>query len=182
MQASDADFFFVVSSVNFSIPHVGGTGGVDIPVTNKDDAWTVFLEERGELIDFWDELGKPVFVLTGDLHNSFAIQVTDTVWEFASGPHNSSNHPASSEGDRPPNGPFDSFDREVQVRWSSYMMSDTPNELRNRPIYTVVQISNAFPKEAGKPRWVAYPQPQATFQYYDGLTGDLLYAESILSK
>ena len=46
-----------------------------------------------------------------------------------------------------------------------------------------VQISNVFsnPNEEGKPRWVAYPKPQATFQYYDGLTGDLLYAESILA-
>ena len=26
---------------------------------------------------------------------------------------------------------------------------------------------------------MAYPQPQVIFQYYDGLTGDLRYAESI---
>ena len=91
MQDSNADFFFVVSSVNFMIPHIGG-GGVRFDEANKDDAWTVFLDERETLIDFWDGLGKPVFVLTGDLHNSFAIKVTDRVWEFASGPHNSVNH------------------------------------------------------------------------------------------
>jgi hypothetical protein len=28
---------------------------------------------------------------------------------------------------------------------------------------------------------VAYPRPQVVFQYYDGFTGDLLYAESILA-
>ena len=83
MKRSDADIFFVVSSVNFMIPHVGG--GV-VRASNKDDAWTVFLEEREELIRFWDSLGKPVFVLTGDLHNSFVIKITDRVWEFASGP------------------------------------------------------------------------------------------------
>ena len=101
MQASDADFFFIVSSVNFSISHVGGTGSANISETNKDDAWTAFLWEREDMINFWDELGKPVFVLTGDLHNSFAIKLTDRVWEFASGPHNSTNHPLRSEGQPP---------------------------------------------------------------------------------
>ena len=38
--------------------------------------------------------GKPVFILTADLHNSFAIKVTDRVWEFASGPLNSLPRPA----------------------------------------------------------------------------------------
>ena len=97
MRKSDADFFFVVSSVNFMVPHVGpGAGGA-----NKDEAWTAVPREREELIEFWDTLGKPVFVLTGDLHNSFAIKITDSVWEFASGPHNSGNHPVSSEGGPP---------------------------------------------------------------------------------
>ncbi len=184
MAASDADLFFVLSSVNFMIPHVGGTGKVDIPVVNKDDAWTVFLDEREELIRFWDSLGKPVFVLTGDLHNSFAIKITNRVWEFASGPHNSANHPAGSEGGRPANGEFDSGGRKAEIRWSSYILDDTPQELRNRPVYCVVQVNNAFynPAVAGQDRWVAYPHPQAVFQYFDGLSGELLYAESILAR
>jgi len=186
MKASDADFSFIVSSVNFTIPHIGGnlSANPNAARSNKDDAWTVFLEERDDLINFWDSLGTPVFVLTGDLHNSFAIKITDRVWEFASGPHNSRQHPLTSEGDRPPNGPYEYSGRKVDIRWSSFVLPDTPVEMRNRVIYCVVQISNVFsnPKEEGTPRWVAYPQPQATFQYYDGLTGDLLYAESILSK
>lgn len=183
MAASTADFLFVVSSVNFTIPHMGGTGKANIELTNKDDAWTVFLKEREDLIDFWDDLEKPVFVLTGDLHNSFAIKVTDRVWEFASGPHNSVNHPVSSEGNRPMNGPYDSFGRNVQIRWSSYLLPDTPNELRKRPVFCRVRVNNVFlnRKEAGAERWVAYPVPQAIFSYYDGLTGELLYAESILA-
>ena len=181
MKASRADLFFVVSSVNFTIPHVGAYGPEPIP--NKDEAWTVFLEEREELIRFWDSLGKPVFVLTGDLHNSFAIKITDRVWEFASGPHNSSNHPLSSEGGRPTNGPYDSQGRRVEIRWSSFMQPDTPLLMRNRPVYCVVQVNNAFnnPVEEGTDRWVAYRHPQVIFQYYDGLTGELLYAESILA-
>ncbi len=183
MQESDAEFFFIVSSVNFSISHVGGTGSANISETNKDDAWTAFLWEREDLINFWDDLGKPVFVLTGDLHNSFAIKVTDRVWEFASGPHNSTNHPLRSEGNRPKSGPYDSFGRETEIRWSSFILNDTPNAWRRRPVYCVVQVNNVFnnPLESGD-RWVAYENPQAVFQYYDGLTGDLLYAESIVSR
>ena len=183
MAASDADFFFVVSSVNFTIPHVGGTGA-PIPTENKDDAWTVFLAERQELIEFWDKLGKPVFVLTGDLHNSFAIKITDHVWEFASGPHNSANHPAGSEGNRPPTGMYDSRGLPAEIRWSTYMLNDTPQELRSKPIFCVVQVNAVFnnPKEEGKDRWVAFPNPQVVFQYHDGLTGELLYAESVVAR
>lgn len=186
MKSSDADFFFVVSSVNFMVPHVGGTpsaGQKPSVISNKDDAWTVFLDEREQLIRFWDSLGKPVFVLTGDIHNSFAIQITDRVWEFASGPHNSRNHIASSEGNRPPNGTFDSRGRKCQIRWSSYFLDDVPARLARQPIYTVVQVNNVFnsPVEPNKQRWVAFPHPQVIFQYYDGYTGDLLYAEPILA-
>ena len=183
MQASDADFFFIVSSVNFSISHVGGTGSANISETNKDDAWTAFLWEREDMINFWDELGKPVFVLTGDLHNSFAIKLTDRVWEFASGPHNSTNHPLRSEGNRPKSGMYDSFGRKSEIRWSSFIVNDTPNEYRRRPIYCVVQVNNVFnnPSEGGD-RLVAYENPQAVFQYYDGLNGELLYAESVVSR
>jgi hypothetical protein len=182
MKNSDADLFFVISSVNLMIPHIGGTASSQ-QISDKDDAWTAFVDEREELIRFWDALGKPVFVLTGDLHNSFGIKVTDRVWEFASGPHNSINHPAGSEAGRPANGTFDSRGRKVDIRWSSYILDDTPRDLRGRPVYCVVQVNNVFnnPAEAGQERWVAFPHPQAVFQYHDGLTGELLYAESIVA-
>ncbi len=181
MQQSDADFLFVVSSVNFMVPHIGGA---NVRTNNKDDAWTVFFDEREKLIDFWDGLGKPVFVLTGDLHNSFVIKITDSVWEFASGPHNSNNHRASDEGDRPPNGPFQYGPREVDIRWSTYFRSDTPRPALQQPSYCVAQINNVFnnPKSVDQERWVAFPKPQVIFQYFDGRTGDLLYAESIVAE
>ncbi len=178
MRRSDAAFFFVVSSVNFMVPHVGpGAGGA-----NKDEAWTAIPREREELIDFWDSLGKPVFVLTGDLHNSFAIKITDSVWEFASAPHNSGNHPVSSEAGRPTNGRFESRGRECDIRWSTYFLDDSVS--RHQPVYCVVQVNNVVRNETRQAgvRWVAYRQPQVTFQYHDGLTGELLYAESILAN
>ncbi len=177
MSASDADFLFVVSSVNLMIPHVGpGMGG-----PNKDEAWTAIAREREELIEFWDSLGKPVFVLTGDLHNSFAIRITDRVWEFASGPHSSGNHPLASEAGRPPNGTFESRGRAAEIRWSTFFLDDSTQ--RRRPVFCVVRISNVFknPDRDGRSRWIAYPRPQAIFQYYDGLDGELLYAESVLA-
>jgi hypothetical protein len=68
MKKSDADMFFLASSVNVTIPHQGPPGGGLIE--NKDDAWTAFLEEREQMIHFWDSLGKPVMIMTGDLHNT----------------------------------------------------------------------------------------------------------------
>ncbi len=182
MEASDADFFFVVSSVNFMIPHIGG-GGV-FAHNNKDEAWTVFFHEREKLIDFWDGLDKPVFVLTGDLHNSFAIKITDTVWEVASGPHNSVNHTPADEGGRPASGPFKYGPRACDIRWSTFALPDIPRLERLFPVYTVVKVNNVFnnPKNLGEERAVAYPHPQVIFQFYNGWTGDLLYAESIVTK
>jgi len=178
MRSSDADFLFVISSVNFMIPHVGGG---KIRADNKDDAWTVFLDERETLIEAWDALNKPVFVLTGDLHNSFAIKITGRVWEFASGPHNSNNHWYTDEGARPASGPFQYGPRKCEIRWSTYYRNDIPRSNLRHPVYAVVQINNVFnnPKNLGEERWVAFPKPQAVFQYYDGRTGDLLYAESV---
>ena len=178
---SDADFHFVVSSVNFMVPHVGGGA---VRTDNKDAAWTVFFDAREQLIDFWDTLEKPVLLLTGDLHNSFAIRITDNVWEFASGPHNSSNHWASDEGNRPANGPFKYGPREVDIRWSSFFRSDIPRNQLLYPHYCVVQVNNVFnnPKQFGGERWVAFPRPQVILQYYDGRTGELRYAESVVSR
>lgn len=180
MKKSDAEFFFVVSSVNFMIPHLGGG---KVRATNKDDAWTVFLDEREELIKFWDGLKRPVFILTGDLHNSFAIKITDRVWEFASGPHNSNNHRIKDEGSRPANGPFDSFGRKCDIRWSTHFLDDIPRDQLQHPTYCVIQINNVYntPKKVGEERWMAFPKPHVIFQYYNGRTGDLRYAETIRS-
>jgi hypothetical protein len=180
--ASEADFIFVVSSVNFMVPHVGSGGGDDKQAAiKKDDAWTVFLEEREELIEFWDSLDKGVFVLTGDLHNSFAIKITDNVYEFASGPHNSINHaPMADEGGRPPNGKFKYGPRECDIRWSSYAMEDIDRGNRTFPHYCVVQVNNVFnnPLERDGNRWFTFPHPQVIFQFFNALTGELAYSET----
>ncbi|MGB7327366.1 MAG: metallophosphoesterase family protein, partial [Rubripirellula sp.] len=181
MQASDADFFFVVSSVPFMIPH-SGAGGFEADNENKEEAWTGFFDERESLINAWDKLNKKVFVMTGDLHNSFAIKVTDDVWEFCCGPHNSVNHvPELDESNRPATGKWKFGPREMDIRWSSYVLADLPREERMYPHFCVVQINNVFnmPPKLGGKRLVAFPHPQVIFQYFDGRTGELAYAESI---
>ena len=182
MQNSPADFFFVVSTVPFMIPHIGA-GGYAM-ANNKDESWTVFIDEREKLIEFWESLDKPVFVLTGDLHNSFAIKITDQVWEFCSGPHNSVNHRLSDEGDRPYNGLYHFDQREMDIRWSSFILDDIPRPERLHPYYCVVQVNNVVnnPLKIGEERWVAFPHPQVIFKYYDGRTGELRYAESVSTK
>ncbi len=179
MASSTADFLFVVSSVNLMVPHV--LPGPD--KRNKDEAWTAVAAEREELITFWDSLGKPVLVLTGDLHNSFAIKITDRVWEFASGPHSSGNHALAAESNRPPNGAFESRGRQAEIRWSTFFPNDLTGP-RRRPVYTVVKVNNVFRNPGGDEPdvWVTYPRPQVIVQYYDGLNGDLLYAESVLAS
>jgi phosphodiesterase/alkaline phosphatase D-like protein len=181
MKESDADFFFVVSTVPFMIPHTGA-GGFEFDTENKEEAWTGFFDEREFLINEWEKLGKKVFVMTGDLHNSFAIKVTKNVWEFCCGPHNSVNHvPKNDESDRPATGKWTFGPRECDIRWSSYILPDLPRMQRLYPYFCVVQVNNVFnmPKRLGDKRWVPYPHPQVIFQYYDGRSGELAYAEAI---
>lgn len=179
MRESDADFFFVVSSVNFTIPH-DGSGGHEM-TAGKDEAWTALLDEREQLIAAWEKLRKPVFVLTADLHNSFVVKITDLIWEVSSAPHNSVNHTLNDEGRRPITGRFKSGPREVDIRWSSFMLPDIPRTERLYPYYCVVQVNNVAnnPLRLGGERWVAYPQPQVIFQFHNGRTGDLEYAEAV---
>lgn len=184
MRESDADFFFVISTVPFMIPH-SGAGGFEADTDNKEEAWTGFFDERETLIAAWEELEKPVFVMTGDLHNSFAVRITDRIWEFCCGPHNSVNHvPQLDESDRPATGLWKFGPRECDIRWSSYLLPDLPRLERLYPHYCVVQINNVFnmPQRLGDTRWVAYPNPQVVFQYFDGRTGELTYAESVSNR
>ena len=187
MERSDADFFFVASTVNFMVPHVGaGAANLDRnQAAGKDDAWTVFLHEREQLIQHWTrKIRRPVFVLTGDLHNSHVIRVTDNVWEFASAPHNSPNHRSAIDaGGLPIQGEFQYGPRKCDVRWSTHLLADIPREHRRFPNYCVVQVNNVFdnPTTPDSHRWVAYPRPQVMFQFHDGHTGELKYVETVHS-
>ena len=133
------------------------------------------------MIRFWDSLKQPVFLLTGDLHNSFALKVSDNLWEFASGPHSSGNAGMLSEGARPSNGPFEYQGVKCDIRWSTYRRTDS--RPYSQPVYCVVQVNNVFDNPAaGKQRWVAFDRPQVIFRYHDGFTGRLMYAEAVAAR
>jgi phosphodiesterase/alkaline phosphatase D-like protein len=183
MDSSKADFLFVVSSVNFLVPHILDVGGRPGPDkwTGQHDSWTGFPRERKEMLDFWNELGKPVFLLTGDLHASFAVKITETVWEFASGAHTSGTARAASGGDYPASGPFTYQGMSGEIRWSTHRRSDSRGR---QPIYCVVQVNNTYssPTEENPSRHAVFPKPQVVFQFLDGYTGKLLYAEAVAAK
>ena len=183
MRNSNADFFFVLSSVNLVIPHPLDMGEVGAEQwTGQHDSWTGYPQELDEMLEFWDSLASPVLVLTGDIHNSFAIKVRDNIWEFASGPHMSSNAGMSSEGDRPASGNYQNQGREVDIHWSTYKRRDA--RAYRQPVYCVVQVNKVFnnPVERDVERWVKFPASQVIFRFYDGFTGKLMYAESVIRQ
>jgi alkaline phosphatase D len=47
----------------------------------SDEAWTGFMDEGEELINFWEGPDKSILVFSGDLHNSSSIRITDRIWE-----------------------------------------------------------------------------------------------------
>ena len=163
------------------IPHI--SGGEKI-VSNKDDAWTAFQYEREILITEFEKASAPVFILTGDLHNSFAIRISENVWEFASGPRNSTNHNFTAEGSRPATGEFTYGNRTSDIRWSTYFLEDSETPKLLHPTFCVVQVNNVTnsPIEPEDTRYVAFERPQVIFRYYSGKTGRLQYAESIAAK
>ncbi|MBL9216842.1 MAG: alkaline phosphatase D family protein [Opitutaceae bacterium] len=183
MRRSDADFLFVVSSVSVMLPHLEAFPK-NAEQENENDAWSAAGAERAEMLAFWESLGKPVLLLTGDLHHSFAVRIADRLWEFAAAPRNSMLTVSADAGNPPPNGRYRSLDRDVDIRWSTHLLPDVPRLQRYSPGYAVVQVNNIFgnPGADGGMRWITYPRPQVLVQFYDGLTGQLRYAESVLAN
>lgn len=72
--------------------------------------------------------------------------------------------------------------RECEIRWASYAMEDIPRPNRTFPHFCVVRMNNVFnnPVEKDGERWFAFPHPQVVFQFYDALTGDFVYSETII--
>ncbi len=183
MRSSDADIFVLLSSVNLTIPHLHYDDDLERYV-GPDEAWTGYMREREELIELWDSLKQPVLMINADLHNAFSAQVTDNVWEFTASPINSENqHSLGQEGGRPSNGLYRSGNRDVRIRWSTFALPESPRENLRTPVYVVASVRNVQnnPKSAIEDYWIAYEHPQVVVQFYNALSGDLLYAESVVA-
>ncbi len=187
LRKSDADFAFIVSSVNLAVPHDNGVWyGQGAGGASKDDGWTAQPKERAELLAIAESLHKPVFFLTGDLHKSFVARLAPGVYDVGTGPHTSNAHRLGDAGGSPPSGWFQSGDRLVNMLWSSNQFRNDSDRTkrgpgRDWPIYTVVRVNNAYniPDKEGKARWIAYPEPQVIFEFRDGYSGDLVFAHSV---
>lgn len=179
IKQSDAEFIFILSGVPWVLPHTAAhVGGTTDP---KGDTFVGFVHEREILLEFFDKLEKPVLILTGDVHNSFSVQITDNVWEFMCGPMNSAAHPIATTGKCPYGGWYDSAGRKVKVKWVAGFPTMHYTRLHST-LYAVVQVNNIL--KSGRPNgpgyhFVAYDAPTAVIRFHDAYTGNLLYAEAV---
>jgi len=179
MKNTDADIIFVISSVPWVLPHTAAHVGGSLDP--KGDTFVGFVHEREILLEAFDKLAKPVLILTGDVHNSFSVQIADNVWEFLCGPMNSAAHPIATAGNPPYGGWYDSAGRKVKVKWAAGFPTIHYTRLHGT-VYAVAQVNNIFKSgraEGPGYHWVAYDEPTVVVRFHDGHTGKLLYAEGV---
>ncbi|MCA9144933.1 MAG: metallophosphoesterase family protein [Planctomycetales bacterium] len=182
VKQSKADFIFVISPDPWTIYHSGYHVKPEGGTGSKGDGFCGYVHEREMLIPELDAIQKPVMIFTGDVHNSFSVQITDNVWEFMVGPLNSAGHPIGTAGLPPFGGWFDSEGRKVKIKWVAGFPDNVHYSRQRNTYYGIVNINNIM--KAARPtgvgyQFVPYDEPQAIIQFYDGYTGKLVYAESI---
>ena len=179
---TDADFIFVISPDPWTIYHSGYHVRPEAGTGSKGDGFCGYVHERELMIPELDKIQKPVMIFTGDVHNSFAAQITDNVWEFMCGPMNSAGHPIGTAGLPPFGGWFDSEGRKVKIKWVAGFPDNVHYSRQRNTYYAVVQVNNIM--KAARPQgvgyqFVSYDESQVVVQFYDGYTGKLVYAEGI---
>jgi len=186
---TDADFIFIVSSVSWMIYHTNfhmydDPSKIPPGPAPKEDGFLGAIQERDRILKVLDAIEKPVIIFTGDLHNGFAVQISDNVWEFMMGPFNSFNHPILTAGNPPPpyGGWFDSAGAPVKIKWVAGFPNEMTYQRLTNKYYGVVQVNNVLKSgrqdEPGL-HWVAFDAPQLVVQFIDAHTGEIVYAEGI---
>ncbi len=187
VENSPADFVFIICPDPFVIQHTAFHVDPERGGVPKGDGFSSFVHEREELIERFDRLDKPVLILTGDVHASASVQITDNVWEMMCGPMGSTNHPIGTcgGGTMPFGGRWESMGRPVHVKWIGTFPDNVNYSRLRQPYYAVVQVNNVSrsPKPAGAGyQWIAYDSPQVVVRWHDGYTGRLVYAEGISAE
>lgn len=193
VRRTECDFVFIVSPDPWMVHHTAlhmlalhSPELLDDPPEKyrrpKGDGFSSFLHQREKLLDALDAVGKPIIIITGDVHNAMSLRVTDNIWEILAGPLNSARHPIGTCGGMPTGGKWNSLGRDVLVRWAAPSPNEVPYWQNHNAFYCIVQVNNIL----GCPRrheegyqWIAYDAPQAVIRFHDAYTGKLVYAESI---
>jgi hypothetical protein len=184
VRTTDAQFIFVISpdpwTIYHTAAHVSDEPGADRD--DKGDGFPSFVHEREQLLECLGRLGKPVLILSGDVHHPASVRISRNVWEMLCGPLSSTGHPLATLGNPPTAGLWDSMGREVQVRWLAGFPNNVHYSRHRGAFYSIVQVNNV--SKAGRPdsagyQWVAHDEPQVIVRWHDAYSGQLVYAESI---
>ena len=183
MSKTDADFIFIISPDPWVILHTAAHVS-DAPSArlDKGDGFASFIHQRKQLIELLDRVPKPVLIFSGDVHNSFSVQISDNVWEFLCGPMASLAHPLVTAGGPPLGGWFDSQGRRVKVKWAAGFPDDVHYTRLRGTVFGMVQVNNILPSprpQGSGYQYLAFDEPQVVVRFHDGYTGRLLYAEGI---
>ncbi|QDU40926.1 PhoD-like phosphatase [Maioricimonas rarisocia] len=181
VRESKADFLFVISPDPWFLYHSAYHVRPNT-TTSKGDGYCGYVHEREELTEVLDRLEKPVLLLTGDVHQPVAAQISDNVWEFLVSPVNSANHPIGTLGLPPLGGWFDSEGRTIKIKWLGGYPDNVHYQRQRHTVYAVISVNNIVkaPRQEGPGyQFLAYDAPQVVVQFRDGYTGELLYAEGI---
>lgn len=190
VRRSDADFIVIISPVPWTIWHNDShmKGRALLPgEADKEDGIIGALAERDPLIDAFDAIGKPVVIMTGDLHTGYGVQITRRVWEFLVSPVASDLHPFESGGNPPVQGLFDSNGRQVNIKWASGFPLSHTQEFRAQGrrhgfVYALLKVNNIYPAgqdETGRTLWQAYTTPTLRLEVRDTETDEVVYAETL---
>ncbi len=184
---TDAEFIFLISPDPWVIYHTAAHVRTepDADKDDKGDGFPSFVHQREKLFEFFDGIGKPILIFTGDVHASASVRISNNVWEMMCGPLGSTGHPLGTLGNPPTGGIFNSMGRDVEMRWVSGFANNLPYQRIRNTYYGIVQVNNVLPlghPEKAAHQWAAFDEPSVTVRWHDGYTGRLVYAETITTR
>ena len=185
VKASDADFFFIISSVGVVVPHSGFHVRPEGGDKSKGDGFPGFVHEREIILKELDQIKKPIMFLTGDVHASVCAQLTDNLWEFMVSPMSSNGHPIGTLGNMPYSGWYKAEGRWAKIKWVGSGPNNVHYSRLHRTFFAVVRVNNVFkvprPDNERGPGYqiIPYEHPHATITWYDGYSGRPAYSQTV---
>jgi phosphodiesterase/alkaline phosphatase D-like protein len=184
IKKSNADLFFIVSSVGIVVPHSAFHVRREAGDRSKGDGFPGFVHERELILKELDKIDKPVMFFTGDVHASVSAQITDNIWEFMVSPFSSNGHPIGTLGNMPYTGWYNAEGRWAKIKWVGSGPNNVHYSRLHRTFFAVVRVNNIFstPRPDGEGpgyQFIPYPHPHVNVTWYDGYTGKQVYSETV---